>query len=229
MNVIDFLKEKGERLTKNRVELFEIINPQMRDYFNEAMNSARNSQWLSWALDQKKVASGTDARSNEEEWPYREHPAVQKTLAFIENNLNQVTYTGDWYVLSQERINQFAEVTEDTQWIHTDTVRAKTESPFRSTIAHGFLTLSMIPKLTGIVDGQDDTLFEDARMVVNLGLNKVRYPYPVKAGSRIRAIKKPVSVGMVRKGLEVTEEITIEIEGLKRPACIAETVVMLVY
>lgn len=130
--------------------------------------------------------------------------------------------------IGQDRINQFAEVTEDRQWIHTDPERAKRESPFKGTIAHGFLTLSMIPLLTNAVDPENPP-YEGAKMVVNLGLNEVRFPYPLKSGSRVRASKKIVGVEVVRRGLEVTEEITVEIENTRRPACVAQAVIRLVY
>jgi acyl dehydratase len=144
------------------------------------------------------------------------------------NQLGEDVYEGKWLTLEQDRINAFANVTEDHQWIHTDPVRAEQESPFRATIAHGFLTLSMLPMLTDSVDPAKPP-YPGAKMVVNLGLNKVRFPYPLKAGSRIRATKKIVAVEVVRRGLEVTEEITVNIEHTGRPACIAETVVRLVY
>jgi len=228
MSVIDFLKEKSDRLAKNRVELMELVNPNLRDYFTEAMNSARNSQWLSWALDQKKMTSGSDTQANQEQWVLAANSAAQNMFSKLSNELGQVVFVGEWLTVDQERIDQFAKVTDDFQWIHTDPNRAKTESPFRTTIAHGFLTLSLIPKLIGAVNS-DIPPYPGAKMVVNMGLNKVRYPYPVKEGARIRASKKVVNVTPVRRGLEVTEEITVEIEGCRRPACVAETLMMLVY
>lgn len=228
MSVIDFLKEKSDRLAKNRDELMEMINPQFRDYFNEAVNQAKSSQWLSWALDQKKIASGSDTESTDERWPLENNMAARSMLQVLSNQLNEVTFVGDWLTVDQDRINEFAHVTEDHQWIHTDPARAEAESPFRGAVAHGFLTLSMIPKLTNAVD-EHHSPFPGAKMVVNLGLNKVRYPYPVKAGSDIRATKKTIDVTPVRRGLEVTEEITVEIKGCRRPACVAQTVMMVMF
>ena len=228
MSVIDFLKEKSDRLAKNRLELMELVNPNLRDYFTDAMNNARHSQWLSWALDQKKMTSGSDSQNNHEQWVLEANSAAQNMLQKLTNELGDVVFIGDWLTINQERINQFASVTDDFQWIHTDPERAQSESPFRTTIAHGFLTLSLIPKLVGAVDPQVPP-YPGAKMVVNMGLNKVRYPYPVKAGVRIRASKKVINVTPVRRGLEVTEEITVEIEGCRRPACVAETLIMLVY
>lgn len=228
MSVIDFLKEKSDRLAKNRVEILEMFNPQVREYINDAMNNARNSQWLSWALEQKEIAAGSGHADKEENWPLVNHSAARKTLTEISTTLGEVTFVGQWLCVEQERINAFADVTDDHQWIHTDPERAAAESPFKTTIAHGFLTLSLIPKLVEAVNPETPP-YPGAKMVVNMGMNKVRYPYPVKVGSRLRATKKVVDISPVRRGLEVTEEITIEIEGCRRPACVAETLIMLVF
>lgn len=226
MNVIDFLKEKSDRLARNRDELIESFKP--REYLNEAMNQARNSQWLSWALDQKTMTSGSDTQSSDSAWPCAENPQAMATLSSLSQQLNQINFIGEWLSVDQTRIDAFAEVTGDHQWIHTDPLRAKEESPFGDTVSHGFLTLSLIPKLTGAVR-EDADPFPGAKMVVNVGLNKVRYLYPVKVGSNIRATKKVIEVKAVRRGLEITEEVTIEIEGVRRPACVAQTVALAVY
>jgi acyl dehydratase len=228
MSVIDFLKEKSDRLAKSRDEFIDGLNPSVRGYVNEALNLARNSQWFGWIMDQKQMTSGSDSNASEQSWALENNRFAQEALAKISASIGEVTYVSDWLTIDQDRINRFAEVTEDHQWIHTDPERATTESPFRTTIAHGFLTLSMIPKLIGAVDA-DQTPQTNAKMIVNIGMNRVRYPYPVKVDSRIRASKKVVEVTPVRRGLEVTEEITIEIEGCRRPACVAETVLMLVF
>ncbi|TON48240.1 protein dehydratase, partial [Vibrio parahaemolyticus] len=116
--------------------------------------------------------------------------------------MGEVIHTGDWVHVSQERINQFGAVTEDMQWIHTDPERASVESPFKTTIAHGFLTLALLPKLTDSVDA-DKPLFPTAKLVVNLGLNQVRFPYPVKAGNNVRAVSTLTKVTPIKKGLEI--------------------------
>lgn len=225
MSVIDFLKEKSDRLAKNRDELLDQFNPQFREYFADAMNNARNSQWLSWVLDQKKITANGESP---EQWPLANNSAANAMLQKLMSQLHQTVYIGEWMSVTQEQINAFAEVTDDHQWIHTDAERANAESPFRSTIAHGFLTLSLIPKLTNAVNA-DEPPYPGAKMVVNMGLNQVRYPYPVKVNSRIRACKKVISVTPVRRGLEVTEEITVEIDGCRRPGCVAHTVMLLMY
>lgn len=224
MNVIDLIKEKKERLTKNQAEFRDLIAPQWREYWNDLWQSARNYQWVNWVLDQDRKTVGSDLTTPSACEDERAETLRQHLLA----QLGEVVFTGAWMTLDQDRINAFAEVTEDRQWIHTDPERAKVESPFKATIAHGFLTLSLIPKLTQAVEDQA-SIYHEARMVVNLGLNKVRFPYPLKAGSRIRATKKIVAVEVVSRGLEITEEITVEIEHTRRPACVAETVMRLVY
>ncbi|MEX0624685.1 MaoC family dehydratase [Saccharospirillum sp.] len=224
MSVIDLIKEKKERLSQNQAEFRELIAPQWREYWNELWQSARNHEWVNWVLDQdrKPVDSPQDALTE------CDNPRAEAMRQTLLSQLGDVVYEGQWLTLEQDRINAFAGVTEDQQWIHTDPARAEQESPFRATIAHGFLTLSMIPKLTDSVDPTKPP-YPGAKMVVNLGLNKVRFPYPLKAGSRVRATKKIVAVEVVRRGLEVTEEVTVNIEHTRRPACVAETVIRLVY
>jgi len=125
---------------------------------------------------------------------------------------------GDWLEITQERVNQFADATEDHQWIHVDVERAKT-GPFKATIAHGFLTLSLVFALT-----RSDQQIEDVRMAINYGLNRVRFPAPVRVGDRIRARTKNLSVEDVEGGVQVVNQITVEIEGQEKPACVAEVV-----
>ena len=124
----------------------------------------------------------------------------------------------DWLEISQDRIDQFADATDDHQWIHVDRERAAS-GPFGTTIAHGFLTLSLIPSLAGSL-----TKVEGVRMGINYGLNKVRFPSPVRVGSRIRAVSKNLTVEDVEGGLQMVNQVTIEIEGQDKPACVAETV-----
>ncbi|WP_243645801.1 MaoC family dehydratase [Reinekea marinisedimentorum] len=206
------------------------LNPQVRQYLIGAMNNAKSSHWFNWAADAevKEVTTFKPEHTNDQYWDHDTNSPAHKIYLQLTDTLNEVTYTGEWIEVTQERINQFAAVTEDEQWIHTDPERAAIESPFRTTVAHGFLTLSLIPRLMNITNPEVNA-FSGAKMVVNLGLNRVRYPYPVKAGSRLRGSKKVIEVQRVKRGLEVTEEITVEIEGCRRPACIAQTVVLLVF
>ncbi len=124
----------------------------------------------------------------------------------------------EWHEVSQDRINQFADATGDHQWIHVDVEKAKA-GPFGTTIAHGFLTLSLLPML-----GSEVTHVAGIKMGINYGLNKVRFPSPVKVGSKVRASVRNVSVEDVQGGIQVVNEVTISAEGSDKPACVAETV-----
>jgi acyl dehydratase len=126
----------------------------------------------------------------------------------------------DWREVTQEVIDQFAEVSGDHQWIHVDVERAKTESPFGKTVAHGNLTLSMI-------DGFRPALMESTgfKLGVNYGWNKVRFPAPVPSGSRIRGSVEVLTVDEVGDGwYQITQKWTVEVEGSEKPACVAESV-----
>ena len=122
---------------------------------------------------------------------------------------------GKWETIDQYCINQFSEITGDTQWIHTDPERAQKESPFKTTIVHGFLTLSLIPKLTNTISSSKN-LFPEARMVVNYGLNQFRFPYPVNSGSRVRARHRMVDVQPKTHSIELINGISIEVETRTR-------------
>jgi acyl dehydratase len=153
-------------------------------------------------------------------------PAAQATYGSLKNKLGKETYLGEWYLLDQRCINQFAEATGDNQWIHTDSERAKLCSPFKSTIAHGFLTLALIPALTETID-PEKTPYPEAKMVMMYGLNKVRYLYPIKTGSRVRARIHLIGLTLVKQSIEVVNKVSIEVENRSHPACIAETVLRL--
>ena len=126
--------------------------------------------------------------------------------------------TSSWVTVEQDRIDKFAEATGDHQWIHVDPEKAK-DGPFGSTIAHGFLTLSLIPALAWEV-----YTIEGARLSVNYGLNKLRFITPVKVGSRVRAHLSVAGVDEVAgNALQVATTVTIELEGAEKPAAVAET------
>jgi len=124
----------------------------------------------------------------------------------------------DWLVISQEQVSLFADATLDHQWIHLDAERAA-QGPFGTTIAHGYLTLSLLPKLAS-----DVYTVKGVKMGVNYGLNKVRFPSPVPTGSKVRVGIKVLSVEPVPGGYQVINEATIEREGSEKPACVAQTV-----
>jgi len=126
----------------------------------------------------------------------------------------------NWMLLTQERIQQFAEVTDDRQWIHLDRERVRRESPYGTTVAHGFLTLSLLSSFLR----QVLQIREGTRMSVNYGLNRVRFPAPVLAGAKIRARFTLRSVKEVAGAFEVVLEATVETEGTNKPCCVVEWV-----
>ncbi|MHB8466394.1 MAG: MaoC family dehydratase [Acidimicrobiales bacterium] len=126
--------------------------------------------------------------------------------------------TSDWLEITQDRINTFADCTDDHQWIHVDVERAKS-GPFGGPIAHGFLTLSLAPALVGGLLQVSGT-----SMGVNYGLNKVRFVSPVPVGSKLRASGTIKEVGDVAGGVQVVLEATFEVDGVAKPACVAELV-----
>lgn len=123
----------------------------------------------------------------------------------------------DWITIDQTRIDTFADATGDHQWIHVEPERAK-EGPFGTTIAHGFLTLSLLP-----VIGWQVYKVDGVRMTINYGLNKVRFTSPVPVGSKVRGSIDLVDVSDVSGGVQVTSKVTVEIEGSDRPAVVAES------
>ena len=142
-----------------------------------------------------------------------------RDLEQLKGQVGREVAVSDWLTVTQERINLFAEATDDHQWIHVDPARAKAESPFGGTVAHGFLTLSLLPRLAA-----DTLVLPQTKLVVNYGLNRVRFPAPVRAGQRIRAHFSPSAIEEVPGGVQLTWTVTIEAEGSDKPACVAETV-----
>jgi acyl dehydratase len=134
----------------------------------------------------------------------------------------EVLGAGDWLEITQDRIDAFAEVTGDRQWIHVDPVRAAA-GPYGATIAHGYLTLSLIPLLGGRI-----FTVHGARMALNYGTNTVRFPHPVLVGSRLRAVATLVDVRDVPAGVQAAVRYSLEIDGCDKPACVAETVRVLI-
>ena len=142
------------------------------------------------------------------------------TIRELEARVGQEVGVSPWVEITQERIDTFAKAIGDFQWIHVDAERAK-NSPFGGTIAHGFLTLSLLSHLSERTFG-----FTDRRMGVNYGLNRVRFMAPVPVGSRVRGRMKLLSSDAIdNNGVQMVWEVTIELEGAAKPACVAESVV----
>jgi acyl dehydratase len=145
---------------------------------------------------------------------------IELDVRTISDRVGQEIAVSDWLEVSQERINQFAEATGDHQWIHVDAARAAAESPFKTTIAHGFLTLSLLSPLI-----RESMQFTGLRMAINYGLNRVRFVSPVPAGARIRARVTLQAIEEIAGGFQVIWQVTVEREGSARPACAADWIV----
>jgi|SRR5919108_2346572 acyl dehydratase len=149
-------------------------------------------------------------------------PALMiETLDALKKYVAKEIGVSEWMVVTQERINQFAEATEDWQWIHVDSDRAKRESLFGVTIAHGFLTLSLMSRLIKDVV----RISGGTQLTINYGLNRVRFPSPVREGSRIRGRFTLLSFRDIEKAREAVFVCTMESEGNDKPCCVAEWVV----
>ena len=140
------------------------------------------------------------------------------TIAELKDLVGQEIGVSDWITVTQERILLFADATNDHQWIHLDAERAKA-GPFGTTIAHGFLTLSLLPEMAASAFGVRET-----RMGVNYGLNKVRFPAPVPSGSRVRGRFRLIGYEPLDGGAQITVQVTMEREGSDKPVCIAESI-----
>jgi acyl dehydratase len=145
-------------------------------------------------------------------------------LAELQSLVGQTLGTSDWFDVSQERVNAFAEATGDRQWIHCDPVRAAAESPYGGTIAHGFYTLSLCITLA-----ESSFRVDGLRMIVNYGVNRVRFPSAVKVGSRVRMQSDLLEVKPAAEGVQAVFKHVIQVEGGSRPACVVESVLRLFF
>jgi acyl dehydratase len=141
------------------------------------------------------------------------------TLAELQSLVGQELGSSDWIDVDQHRIDLFAEATGDHQWIHVDPPRAAA-GPFGGTVAHGFLTLSLLPEMSASA-----FVIEGSRMGVNYGLNRVRFPSPVPVGSRLRGHFKLLSYEAIDAGAQMVLEVTMERAGSAKPVCVAESIV----
>ena len=141
--------------------------------------------------------------------------------AELEARVGEAIGVGDWHTITQADIDRFADATRDPQWIHVDAARAA-EGPFGATIAHGFMTLALIPGIAPELD------LPGVRMILNYGLNRVRFLSPVPVGSRVRVVREVAGVSEKPNGILLKERVTIELEGSPKPACVAETLILLV-
>ena len=145
-------------------------------------------------------------------------PLVFKDFSEFKTMIGKELPTGNWYTITQQMINDFANATLDKQWIHVDEERAAKESPFKKTVAHGFMSVAMISKLL-----EEAFLIKSVKMGLNYGLNKVRFPNPVPVNSDLRMHTSVKEIEeLANNGIKVTFTCTIEIKGQEKPACVAE-------
>lgn len=242
MKVVDIFKHRSEAVSKYQEELMQKVSPSVREYWQGIRHKANNRAFFTWLkevndqvvnepsiepIEKRTEQVQTESVEVKPAAPAIEmKPEAEQLYHELQAQLGEVMHTGDWIMVDQQRINQFGVVTEDEQWIHTDPERAEQESPFKTTIAHGFLTLALLPRLTDSVD-PDNNLFPTAKMVVNIGLNSVRFPYPVKSGNQVRAVSTLTKVTPIKKGLEIEREIKVQIEGVRRPGAVVTSVIQL--
>jgi acyl dehydratase len=210
VKIVDLIREKTQKMSFESfsAEALELQVRELRTSLTERLALVRTSEiWTRLG-----AAPTPDA-----------NPAVRAYHESLLKKLGCVVHLGEWHEITQDAIDTFAGVTKDKQWIHVDKVRARRESPFRSTVAQGFLIVAMIPALReyeSLVASADFPV----RMVVNCGIDKVRFLSPVKPGSRIRARTLLKKIGLNRKFIEVTEEVTIEIAVGAKSVCVADIV-----
>jgi acyl dehydratase len=152
----------------------------------------------------------------------------EEVIAELKAAVGTEVHVGPWLSITQERIDQFAEATGDFQWIHVNPERAQNESPYGTTIAHGFLTLSLIPNLTESVD-ESVVRYPGIKMAINYGLNRVRFPNAVAVGAKVRARTERLQVEEIKGSVQLVDQVTVEVEGEEKPACVAETVTRLYF
>ena len=153
---------------------------------------------------------------------------LEAGLAELSPKIGAVLHVSPWITITQERIDRFADATGDHQWIHVDPARARAESPFGATIAHGYLVLSLYPSLRGH-DGRNTPPFPGVTRTINYGVNRVRFPSPVRAGVRLRGRFELVGAAERNGALQVVERFTVELESGGKPACVAEIVRLLFF
>lgn len=152
----------------------------------------------------------------------------EQVLAQLQASVGKEVRVSDWLDITQQRVDAFADASDDHQWIHCDPVRAAKDSPYGGTIAHGYLTLALYTTLRGLMLGDRSTL-PGVRNVINYGINKLRFPNAVRVGARIRARVTLEAVEEVSGGLQVTELYAAEVEGSNKPACVAEMIMRLYF
>jgi acyl dehydratase len=156
--------------------------------------------------------------------------AAEHALSMLQGTIGVESSPGDWHTVSQDQIDAFARTTLDNQFIHTDPVRAARESPFGTTIAHGFLTLSLISHLVRSIPRPTDDPDRGRVVGINYGLERVRFPSPVRVNSRLRARQSLLAVETKdERTLQLTHRVSVEIDGESKPACVADWITRAIY
>ncbi|MDJ0868286.1 MAG: MaoC family dehydratase [Myxococcota bacterium] len=154
---------------------------------------------------------------------------AENAIEIFQKHVGESEGPGDWHTVDQSQISAFADATLDHQFIHIDPERAK-QTPFGTTIAHGFLTLSLLPHLQTSLGTTAREAYQGVAMGINYGLDKVRFPSPVRVDSRVRAGRELISADLVAPNtIQLKHKVTVEIEGQPKPACVAESLTRLVY
>jgi acyl dehydratase len=155
---------------------------------------------------------------------------AEQALEVFRKHLGAEEGVGAWHTIDQEQINRFADATLDHQFIHVDPEKSAQLSPYKVTIAHGYLTLSLVVHLGASVPPVDPKAYEGVIMGVNYGLDRVRFPSPVKVNSRVRARRELVEAELKAPNtIQIKQRVTVEIEGESKPGCVAETLARLIY
>jgi len=216
---VELIREKSQSIQLGNVEFIKRFEPQVkefRDNFNHSVSNSFASEWLSRWL----TVANEDVRA-----PEILLPKTCELNNLLRAKLGSEVWRSEWHTVTQESIDQFANVTGDAQWLHTDMDRARKESPFKSTIAHGLLILSLVPTLRSFE--KDETLGE-ARFIVNQGVDHVKFLAPVKPNQAIRLRSYLRRVNPSKRSIEIEEDILIELEHSLRQVCTA-TVQMKIY
>lgn len=155
---------------------------------------------------------------------------AENALAIFQKHIGEEEGVGEWHQVDQEQINLFADATGDHQFIHVDPEKAAQLSPYKVTIAHGFLTLSLVVKLSASIPPVDPQAYQGMVMAVNYGLDKVRFPAPVKVNAKVRGRRELLSAELKNPTtVQIKQRVTVEIEGEAKPGCVAETLTRFIY
>ncbi len=154
--------------------------------------------------------------------------ALQKAYEIMQSRVGEMTSQSEWFEITQERVNDYADVSMDHQWIHVDVERAKDESPFGAPIAHGNLTLAVMGHLPVAVRNEGPTI-EGQKLGINYGFDRIRFPAPVPVGSKIRSTNTLRRVEIKGDMIETMTEIVVEAQGSEKPVCVAESLGRMVF